>query len=317
MAPSVALIGSMVEAERVSAAVSQALVDSTVNAVVRFARGGGMTGIVSATVADLTEGVLRTMFLTRLRVILGAATLLGALSVGLGLMNHTGAANGPLLAQDGTDPPKQAGKPIRQILREAAQAVQSSPDPASRTYALVEIVKAQGRAGDKEGALESARQAAAAALALDPYAQSRALVAIAWARASAGDREGALNVIRLAKKSASAVETDWRQIDAWRIVAPSQFDLGDRDAALATIQKMSDLALAIVPSGNNRVGPLGDLVTAQAYVGDYDRAFQTVALAGRGDHHLQGQLFGSLACGAAADRSYYLAPHKRLSVEDR
>ena len=102
-------------------------------------------------------------------------------------MTHTGAANGPLQAHDGTDRPKQAGKPIRQILREAAQAVQSSPDPASRTYALVEIVKAQARAGDKEGALESARQAATSALAQDPYAQSSALVAIAWARIARDD----------------------------------------------------------------------------------------------------------------------------------
>ena len=116
---------------------------------------------------------------------------------------------------------KQADRTIRQVLQEAVQAIRALPDPGSRVYGLVEIVKAQGRAGDKEAALESARQAVAAALALDPSAQASALAAIAWARGQRGRPRGALNLLRLTNHCISKIEVDWRQIDAWRIVATS------------------------------------------------------------------------------------------------
>jgi tetratricopeptide (TPR) repeat protein len=257
------------------------------------------------------------MYATRSRIIVAAGFLIGAASVLPGLMAHSRAADGPPQTHPAVGSPKETGKMIRQVLREAARAVQSAPDPASRTYALVEIIKAQGRADDKEGALQSARQAAAAALALGPNPRCWAFVAIAWARSVAGDREGALNVLRLARRHAEEIGTDWGQVQALRMIATSQFDLGDPAAAKDTIAKMREIALAIQPRGNNRVGPLSALVSAQTYVGDYDGAFRDVEAAGAGDHYLQGQLYGEMASAAHADAGYYLQPRKELSEEDR
>ncbi len=253
---------------------------------------------------------------TRIRFRLAAVLFVGAVSFIPGLGSAGGAADGQAKAQP-TGPPKEAGKPIRQVLREAARAVQSAPDPAVRTYALVEIIKAQGRAGDKDGALESARQASAAALAMAPSPKSWALVAIAWARSGAGDREGALNALRLARRHAEEVGTDWGQAQALRMIATSQFDLGDPAAATSTVAKLREIALAIQPSGNNRVAPLSALVSARTYVGDYDGAFRDVEAAGAGDPFLQGQLYGAMAAAAAADAGYYLQPRKTLGEEDR
>jgi tetratricopeptide (TPR) repeat protein len=253
---------------------------------------------------------------TRSRFNLAAVLLAGAISVIPGLMNAGGAADGQPQAHS-TGLPKEAGKPIRQILREAAQAVRSAPDPSSRVYALVEIIKAQGRAGDREGAVESARQASAAALAMAPGPQSWALIAIAWARSGAGDREGALNALRLARKHAEEIGTDWGQAQALRMIATSQFDMGDPAAAKDTIAKLSKVALAIEPKGNNRVGPLGSLVMARTYVGDHDGAFRDVETAGAGDHFLQGQLYGAMASAAASGSGYYLQLRKTFGEADR
>jgi RNA polymerase sigma factor (sigma-70 family) len=301
--------------------VPRGLMDSTVKSALQFAQGGGAAGINSAAVGDLTRGVLNTMFLARLRVIFSiAAPLVGILAVGvvMGIANHTGAAADHPPTQAGqVPPPKPAGKPIRQVLREAAVAVQTSSDPGPRAYGLIEIVKAQTRAGDREGALESARQAAAAALALDPNGQCWALAALAWARAGAGDREGALNVLRLARKRAEGIETDWGRVVVLRIIAGSQFDLDGRDDAMATIQSIRDIALAIPARDNSRLGPLGDLVGAQVYAGDFEGAFRTVETAAVGNHYLQGYLFGAMARAAAAEATFSLQPPKSLGPEDR
>jgi tetratricopeptide (TPR) repeat protein len=253
---------------------------------------------------------------TRFPLRLAAVFFFGAVSVIRGPTGAGGAADGRPQAHP-TSPPKEAGEPIRQVLREAARAVQSAPDPAARVYALIEIIKAQGRAGDKEGALESARQASAAARAMAASPQGWALVAIAWARSVAGDREGALNALRLARRHAEEVGTDWGQVESLRMIATSQFDLGDPAAAKDTIAQMSRIALAIEPSGNNRVGPLGSLVSARTYIGDYDGAFRDVEAAGAGDHFLQGQLYGAMASAAGVDAGYYLQPRKTLGEEDR
>jgi RNA polymerase sigma factor (sigma-70 family) len=316
LAPSFALL----EPVPPTLSVPHGLMDATVKSALCFAKAGGAAGIVSTAVGDLTRGVLNTMFLARLRVILSiAAPLVGilAVGVGVGIANHAGVASGHPGAQAAPPPPKPAGKPIRQILREAGVAVQTSPDPGSRAYALIEIVKAQARAGDKEGAMESARQAAAAALALDPNGQCWALAALAWARAGADDREGALNVLRLAKKRAEAIGTDWGPSVVLRIVAGSQFDLGARDDARATIQSMNDIALAIPALANDRLGPLSNLVIAQVYTGDFEGAFRIVEGAGAGNQYLQGQLLGEMADAAAANATFYLQPRKSLGPEER
>jgi tetratricopeptide (TPR) repeat protein len=119
-------------------------------------------------------------------------------------------------------------------------------------------------------------------------------------------------------KSTEQLKTrDWQLIAHLHRIATAQFDLGDRNAALATIQKMQSFASPITQPGINRSSALGEVVSALSYVGEYDRALETVATASGSDHYVQGQLFGAMASAAASDRAVYLAPHKQLTVEDR
>jgi RNA polymerase sigma factor (sigma-70 family) len=310
--PSDVLLGLLPPAEM----ASRVLVNSTVGAAVRLAKDGGSVGAVSAAVAALARGVVRTLFLERLWTLSLAASVLIALSVGLGAVTQAEKSAGQAPARAGAPPSKPVGKSIRQILQEAAQMAQAAPDAASRTYALVEIAKARARAGDKEGAVQSARQAAAAALTLDPKGQGWALPAVAWARAAAGDREGALNVLLLAKKSAAGIGSVGERMVVVQIVARSQADLGGRDAAMATIQGMSETALAVPARGTERVACLKEVVSALAYAGDFDAAFRFVDAAGADGHHAQGQLLGAMASAAASDSAFYLGPRKSIGPEE-
>ena len=75
LAPSAGLLrrGALVG---VSAAVGTVLVGSTVKAAMRFAASRSLAGVVPASIASLTEGVLRIMAITKLKTI--AITLMGA-----------------------------------------------------------------------------------------------------------------------------------------------------------------------------------------------------------------------------------------------
>jgi RNA polymerase sigma factor (sigma-70 family) len=70
----------------VSATVSSVLVDSTVKAATSVAAGGAAALVVSAKVAALTQGVLRTMLLTKLKVA-AAALLVASLFVSAALIS--------------------------------------------------------------------------------------------------------------------------------------------------------------------------------------------------------------------------------------
>ncbi len=82
-------VAAAILAERVApAAVPAALLQATVKAAVLVAAGKAVAGVVSAPVAALTEGVLRAMFLSKLRtvgVILGFLVLLGT---GVGVLAY-------------------------------------------------------------------------------------------------------------------------------------------------------------------------------------------------------------------------------------
>jgi len=87
------LAGSFLQ--EASAAVPAALVSSTVNAAIPFAAGKAVTGLVSATVVALSEGVLRTMYWTKLKIAAAAVMALAIVSTGAGSMAHWALADRP------------------------------------------------------------------------------------------------------------------------------------------------------------------------------------------------------------------------------
>jgi RNA polymerase sigma factor (sigma-70 family) len=82
-------------AKAAPASVPAALVSSTVNAALPFAAGAAAAGLVPAPVAALTEGVLHTMFLTKLKTAAAALLALAVLGTGATVVSHHTRAAGP------------------------------------------------------------------------------------------------------------------------------------------------------------------------------------------------------------------------------
>jgi RNA polymerase sigma factor (sigma-70 family) len=92
-------LGVMLAKKVAPAGVPTSLVSSTIKAVTLSAAGEAAVGLFSARVAALTEGVLRTMLLAKLKIAVAALVLLGVLGVGVcGLTRVTLAADTPAAA---------------------------------------------------------------------------------------------------------------------------------------------------------------------------------------------------------------------------
>lgn len=91
-----------------SAAVPPSLKASTIKAASLFAAGGTVTGAVSAKVTALSEGVLKTMFISKLKVVTALTVAVGLLSLGGGLSSLALRANGQPTTPAKQNPAKQA-----------------------------------------------------------------------------------------------------------------------------------------------------------------------------------------------------------------
>ncbi len=114
-------------AENVAAATAPAaLIETTTKAALPFAAGKPVTGLVSATVLKLTEGVLHTMFLTKMKLTATALMALAALVSGAGWLTLEALAQRP--AAPAAD-------------REAAAQRQPAANPADITGKVVHVAK--------------------------------------------------------------------------------------------------------------------------------------------------------------------------------
>src|SRR6516225_6450501 len=86
-------VAVLVSTQAGSAIVPAPLLTSTVKAGVLLAVGQGVTAVVSANVAALTQGVLKTMFLIKLKTMLACVVMVGAVALTVGAL-------GPMIQAD-------------------------------------------------------------------------------------------------------------------------------------------------------------------------------------------------------------------------
>jgi RNA polymerase sigma factor (sigma-70 family) len=93
-------------AHHASATVPAALVHATLRAALAYASDPLMSaGVLSAKVITLTEGVLRAMFLSKLKTFLAVVLLIGAAGTGAALLTNQTPAAEPARKQHETEPP--------------------------------------------------------------------------------------------------------------------------------------------------------------------------------------------------------------------
>jgi RNA polymerase sigma factor (sigma-70 family) len=135
-----------------SAGLPALLLVSTVQAATLVLAGRAATGVVSAKVIALTEGVGTAMFVNKVRALTAALVLLSVLGVGTGLFAYRAVADGPTATAE-----------------EPSQAPPDQPTPADTDLALAEadlkqakanLAAAQAQLAQKEAAYRDAHQRA-------------------------------------------------------------------------------------------------------------------------------------------------------------
>jgi RNA polymerase sigma factor (sigma-70 family) len=106
LAPSVALSAAASSAEAAPMSVPAVLVKSTAHAASRLATGQAAAGVVSATAAVMTEGVIRTMMLAKWKTIAAAALAVGITTTGAIGLGQPGPGDQPAAAPATTEPTK-------------------------------------------------------------------------------------------------------------------------------------------------------------------------------------------------------------------
>jgi RNA polymerase sigma factor (sigma-70 family) len=126
VALSSALLAAALSENAATAMAPAALVDTTVKAATLFAGGQALTGcLISTKVATLTHGVLKTMFLTKLKIGAALVLTLGALGAGAGVMGYRmlpaveakGPTNGKAGGEVAADDQPKPDKPKQEIER--------------------------------------------------------------------------------------------------------------------------------------------------------------------------------------------------------
>ncbi len=126
-----------------SATVPNSLVESTIRAATAASSGRVAVGLISAQAVALSEGVLRTMFMTQLKTVGVLLLVAGLLTTSAGVVAYQ--APGP-----GRQPVTTESAPVSQI-RKSAQ-IASNPEVAR------DLQKAQEKASTKAGATETTPQ---------------------------------------------------------------------------------------------------------------------------------------------------------------
>jgi hypothetical protein len=101
-------------AQQASATIPAPLVAHTVQAASLFAAGAGATAAISTNVVLVTEGVLKAMFVTKLKTVSAVCVLMVALGGGIGLVGHATSADpadGDQTAQVKPKTPKKGAAP--------------------------------------------------------------------------------------------------------------------------------------------------------------------------------------------------------------
>jgi hypothetical protein len=210
--------------------------------------------------------------------ICGLLATLASAAAGISLM--AGAVDDPTPRQREaqtratTDHHRPAKNPVAETLNQASRAAADLNDPQEKLDAFMALAWAQIKTGDPAGARASLDHATEAASALELEPRCFGHVRIAQARGEAGDKQRGLDL--LAQTRIDVEPLGERRTWLLKGIAMAQGELGDRDAARATIKALD---LAILSAEDRRKGrwntELFAVAEAQLAIGDVEEAFRT------------------------------------------
>jgi RNA polymerase sigma factor (sigma-70 family) len=292
-----------------AATLPAALAGATTRAAVRFAAAKtAAAAVASAPVAALTEGVLKTMFWTKLKAVTILALVLGLAGTGAGVLTHRvllarqpGLREGAGAARVAKAPtPRPKAPPGAELVeapvRQALEAARGVEDPNLRCLALQEVAKTQARAGDRDSAAQTLQEAVKAARLITGDSRAHSIFWVGLVQLECGDRPGARKTFEEGVAAANAIKDTDARINALNNIAFRLAEANDRPAA----QKAFLLALEAarsVPDATDREFRISWVASRQAWAGMVKEAFQT--LDAITDPNAQRQVYRDIAVAQA------------------
>jgi RNA polymerase sigma factor (sigma-70 family) len=274
----------------VSASVPIPLLASTIRAAACFAAGQTAAGVISAEVAALAKGVLKTMLLGKLKLGAAIAFILSAFVGGICLHDRQAdarEADGPRTVArliKAPEAPKEARVQARTVLKDATEAAEDIEDKQWKAWLLQYIGEVQAKAGEREAAAKTFEQAILAAKEIrgrskaDPLAEAHhTLCWIACAQATAGD-------VKAARQTVESIDEDGARDYAMANLGCALARAGDLKGALETTESVSfnkkDWVYEAVAVAQAEAGKLKEAMeTAEKISGDPCRTSALTALA--------------------------------------
>jgi RNA polymerase sigma factor (sigma-70 family) len=252
-----------------AAALAPRLIHATAEAAACLATGQAarIPGL-SARAAALTEGVLQTMFVSKIKTATAALVLLTAFAVGAGGLLFRAQAVEPHQAPKAGQLPPQQGDQPKARPPEGDEPKAGPKEPLDKALQLVKDSDA------------------------DPYDKVRLLAEIGGAQARRGDKKEAARTLQLALGLVKDIEKDRYKVGALSYVARNQFLAGDLDAVRKTLAAVVELrdktdddtvrlnATLVVD------GVLTSLAAEQARRGEIPEALKTAGEIGNGNRRV-------------------------------
>jgi RNA polymerase sigma factor (sigma-70 family) len=225
--------------QALAAALPTSLIQITVKAGISVLAGRTLTASgVSAQVASLTDGVLRTMFLSKLKI--GAVLLCvgSLLAIGMGTVASHGL---------GSDEKPSAATPTskndsRPLLNEALETAKAITNSEAKLRVLLRIASVQYKTGDKVGSRKTRHAALELAKSFaDGRPRADALLSVAWAQIEVKDRESIAETLRQTEQAVPAVEDANEKATALLRLVMAQATAGDYEGGLRTVRNGADV----------------------------------------------------------------------------
>ncbi len=250
-------------------ALAAPLVQATTKAGMAVLAGQPIkTGLVSAQVALLSQGVLRSMFMTKLKItaaLLCVGSLLAG-AVGLAASRDFGTEEE---SPASVGAPQNPGDPL---MKQVLETTPKITDPEAKLRVLLRIAWVQNWAGDAVGArktrheaLELAKGFAAGNPRLD------ALLMVAQSQTEAKDRIDVFETLKHAEQEVTAIEDENKKPTWLARLVIAQAAAGDYEGGLRTLAKGG-------PGQGNLLGYFGNRLNTENKEAARKAATQALAL---------------------------------------
>jgi RNA polymerase sigma-70 factor (ECF subfamily) len=282
--------------QAMAAPLPTALVRATTKAgISQLAGQPTSTALVSSRAVLLSQGVLRAMFLTKLRI---AATMLCAGSL-LACVVGTAASRG-LGTEDGSPAAVAAANSADgSLMKQVVETTKDISDARSKLRVLMRIAAVQDSMGDPAGARRTRQEASELAKSFAAgIPRADALLQVAWSQIEAKDRSAIFETLRQAEQAGAVIEGESEKPSWLSRFIFARATAGDYEGALRTLAQGGNYQGHLLSTFGYRLNTENKIAARKAIMNALAMAkFEENRAIGEGIDGLSGAAFALVKAG--------------------